>query len=313
MPETTYPTGPVPATVTRWARMARVFAPPHILGPSVNNAYGATVSGLNLTIGRGTAGVAEAWVRSFFHVHDAADRVFTVPANAHATQARIDRVVLRWDPATETATLTHLQGTPAATPVAAPITQDDLGVWDLPLWRFTVPANNGAPLTALGDERRFIDPATGGTGLTVYSTANVQNGATAASIGTLSVGLWEIEAAGDATAASVLNNIAYTTANGLTTAAAASTPNSATGSGAASFQAVSGTWVAGQYTAVATTANGQAAVVLMVSNGGTAVGPFRHRMVLRVLTPGTLNAVAQSSGAGYIMGGTRFTAVQIGT
>jgi hypothetical protein len=158
MTQTTYPTGSVPATVNRWARMARMFASTGIVGASAQNAYGATVSGLTLTIGRGTTGVAEAWVRAFFHVHDAADWVLNVPANGNATQARVDRVVLRWDPAREDVQLTHLIGTPAASPTAPPLVQDDGGVWDLPLWRFTVPANNGAPLTGLVDDRVFVAP-----------------------------------------------------------------------------------------------------------------------------------------------------------
>jgi hypothetical protein len=161
MPQTTYPTGPVPASVQRWARMARVFAPPTVIGSLAQNPYGLTVGGLNATIGRGVTGAAESWVRAFFHVLDGADWTVAVPPNAHATQARIDRIVLRWNPATEDAQLTLLQGTPAATPVPAPMTQDDAGVWDLPLWRFTVPANNGAPLTAVVDERRFFDPVVG--------------------------------------------------------------------------------------------------------------------------------------------------------
>jgi hypothetical protein len=162
MPEIAYPFGPVPATVARWARMARLFAPSAVVGPAGNNPYGATINGLTLTIGRGTAGVAEAWVGAFFHVLDAADWSVAVPANGNATQARIDRVVLRLDVAAETLRLVHVQGTPAASPVPPTLQRDPAGQWDLPLWRFTVPANNGAPLSGLTDERSWYDPTVGG-------------------------------------------------------------------------------------------------------------------------------------------------------
>jgi hypothetical protein len=160
--ETAYPLPQTPATVSRWARMARLFAASTILGTLAQNPYGLTVSGLTATIGRGTTGRAEAWVRGFMHNHDAADYVETVPPNT-AAQPRIDRYVLRLDVATETLRIVRLPGTPAASPAAPPLTQTDT-VWEQPLWRFTVPANSGAPLTALVDDRYFSDVDTGWQG-----------------------------------------------------------------------------------------------------------------------------------------------------
>jgi hypothetical protein len=157
--ETAYPFPQTPATVSRWARMARLFATSTILGSKDSNPYGATVSGLTVTIGRGTTGRAEAWLRGFMHTLDAADWVHAVPVNTDPNP-RIDRIVLRLNLTTETITLARLQGTPGATPAIPALTQTDT-LWEQPLHRFTVPGNSGAPLANLVDDRSFTDPDTG--------------------------------------------------------------------------------------------------------------------------------------------------------
>jgi hypothetical protein len=160
--ESAYPFPQTPATVSRWARMARLFGPSSVLGNKDSNPYGLTVNGLTATIGRGTSGRAEAFVRGFMHTLDAADWVHAVPANTDPNP-RIDRIVARLDLATETVTLRRLPGAPAATPAVPALTQTDT-VWDLPLWRFTVPGNSGAPLASLVDDRYFADVDTGWQG-----------------------------------------------------------------------------------------------------------------------------------------------------
>jgi hypothetical protein len=160
--QTAYPFPQTPATVSRWARMSRLFSKSTVLGNPDQNPYGLTVSGLTATIGRGTTGTAEAWVRGFMHTLDAEDHVETIPANTDPNP-RIDRYVLRLDLEAEDVTIVRLQGTPAATPAPQPLTQTDT-VWDLPLWRFTVPGNSGAPLTALVSDRYYADVDTGWQG-----------------------------------------------------------------------------------------------------------------------------------------------------
>jgi hypothetical protein len=160
--ESAYPFPQTPATVSRWARMARLFGPSSVLGNKDSNPYGLTVNGLTATVGRGTSGRAEAFVRGFMHTLDAADWSQAVPANTDPNP-RIDRIVARLSLTTETVTLARLPGTPAATPAVPPLTQTDT-VWDLPLWRFTVPGNSGAPLASLVDDRYFVDVDTGWQG-----------------------------------------------------------------------------------------------------------------------------------------------------
>lgn len=146
------------STEARWRRMARVFAQSGVVGASGDDAYAATISGLTLTISRRAAtGVAEAWVDGHMHRLVTADWAVTVPANANANP-RIDRIVLRLNGITNEIKLTHVQGTPAASPVATALTQINNGIWEVPVWRFTVPANSGAPLTGLFDERVWVGP-----------------------------------------------------------------------------------------------------------------------------------------------------------
>lgn len=107
-----------------------------------------TVSGLGITLGLG-----RAHVRGAGYERTGTAWSYTVPANTNATQARIDRLVLRRDLTAKTVAPLVLQGTPAATPAAPAVTQVEDGAWDLPLYSFTVPANSGAPLTNVVDER----------------------------------------------------------------------------------------------------------------------------------------------------------------
>jgi hypothetical protein len=107
-----------------------------------------TVSGLNITMA-----VGRAHVRGAGYERTGTAWTFAVPANTNATQARIDRLVLRRDLTAQTVVPTVIQGTPAATPTEPGLTQIEDGVWDLPLFSWTTPANSGAPLTNVVDER----------------------------------------------------------------------------------------------------------------------------------------------------------------
>lgn len=141
-----------------WGRMARLWREPGVVGSPTSGAYNLTVSGLNATISRRPGPVAaEAWVDGFMHRLVDADVTFAVPANTNANP-RVDRIVLRRDLNANTIVLTRLTGTPAASPAAPALTQIDGGVYDLPLWRFTVPGGSGTPLTGLVDDRKWIDP-----------------------------------------------------------------------------------------------------------------------------------------------------------
>lgn len=303
MAQTAWPLTATPATVARWARMARAFAASAIIGTRIENAYTATVAGLTLTIGRGTTGSAEAWVSAFYHLLDAADYVLAVPANTNPTLARMDRLVLRMDLGAETLALTHLPGTPAASPAAVTLTQTAT-VWDFPLWRFTVPANSGAPLASLIDDRVFYDPATG-AGATTYSynaaivTAQI-GGPQAAALTSpiLAPGAYEAEIVGRANANTGTAQGYLVGANGLTFATGASGDPTATASGQLEGTFYNSTTLGN--TAIRSSAAPASTTAYAPVNLADTVGaylPFRLRAAVRVLTAGSLQLNILNSNA----------------
>lgn len=109
-----------------------------------------TLNGLGWSVGLG-----RAHVRGAGYERTTSPSTGTVPANTSGT-ARIDRLVLRRDLASKTVTVVRIQGTPAASPLIPGLSIVEDGVWDTPLFRFTVPANSGTTLTGVTDERRWI-------------------------------------------------------------------------------------------------------------------------------------------------------------
>lgn len=101
------------------------------------------------------AAAGSAFVRGFFLSSTAVETIQIQPATA---QPRIDRVVARLNPATDSITLAVLPGTPAATSPAPPaLTQTDTGIWDMPLARVTVRAGTATISAAdVADERPWI-------------------------------------------------------------------------------------------------------------------------------------------------------------
>ncbi|SDG94962.1 hypothetical protein [Klenkia brasiliensis] len=74
------------------------------------------------------------------------------------TNARIDRLVIRRDPAALKAYPLILIGTPAASPVAPALTQVEAGVWDTPLFSWTLAGSSSTSISNIVDERRWIMP-----------------------------------------------------------------------------------------------------------------------------------------------------------
>lgn len=136
----------------RWYRDAHARAASGVFGTRFGDpALGdlpLTVAGLTISMGLG-----RAHVRGAGYERTGTAWSYDVPPNTDPNP-RIDRLVLRRDLATGTVAPLVLQGAPAASPVAPALSQVEDGAWDLPLFRFTVPANSGAPLTGIVDERR---------------------------------------------------------------------------------------------------------------------------------------------------------------
>lgn len=148
-------------TQAQWYRDAPTWAPTAVVGnapvSSTTGGLALTTSGLTASIGLGRAHIRGA---GYERVNTA--KGITVPSNGHASFARRDRIVVRRDTAAKTIEPILLQGTPAGTPVGPMPTRTDGTIWDLPLFSFLVPANNGTSISGVVDERVWWDA--GGTG-----------------------------------------------------------------------------------------------------------------------------------------------------
>ncbi len=100
-----------------------------------------------------------AFVRGyFFEVHTTLETLAL--SAAHATNPRIDRIVVRRDLAARTMTLAVLAGAAAATPVAPALTQTVGGVYELSLAQVRVNAAVASVNTSnITDERSFAEAA----------------------------------------------------------------------------------------------------------------------------------------------------------
>lgn len=85
------------------------------------------------------------------------DATQTISIPASSSQARIDRVVLRFNRSNNTVSVVVLQGTPASNPVAPSISRTIGGTWDIQLAQVTVAANS-VSISAVNvlDEREFV-------------------------------------------------------------------------------------------------------------------------------------------------------------
>jgi hypothetical protein len=160
MPDVFGPFDGVTWSQAQWYRDAYARGLSGVFG-SVFTSPGAgdlalTVAGLTASMGLG-----RAHVRGAGYERTGTAWSYATPPNT-AAQPRIDRLVLRRHLAAQTLTPAVLQGTPAASPVPQQLTQIEDGVWELPLFRYTVPANSGAPLTGIVDERVPVETADSG-------------------------------------------------------------------------------------------------------------------------------------------------------
>lgn len=110
-----------------------------------------SLSGLNWAVGAG-----RAMVRGAGFSRDAAAGA-AATANTHSTWSRRDRIVLRRDRAAGTVAPVRIQGTPASSPSAPDISEDEDGQWDLKLFSFLVPPASGTATSGVVDERVWIE------------------------------------------------------------------------------------------------------------------------------------------------------------
>lgn len=142
---------------TNWYRSAPAWAPSGVIdtpaaSPSTGS-LGITFSALTPTLSAG-----RAWVRgALYELAGGAKTLSAISTNTNASLDRRDRIVLRRDLSAKTVSLVALTGTPASSPAAPALAQDETGQWDLPLFSFLVPRGSGTTITGIIDERVFID------------------------------------------------------------------------------------------------------------------------------------------------------------
>ncbi|QGZ53372.1 hypothetical protein GPZ77_34670 (plasmid) [Streptomyces sp. QHH-9511] len=135
------------ATELQWSRMARRWG-----GDGVH-ATDQTATALKVTAsGTTTVAVApgRAFVNGFYYDLDATKNL-SVTANAGGA-ARLDLVVLRADQTANSVTAQYKTG--GATP--PPLTQDEAGVWEIPLAQCTVAAGSSVVTAANVADRRYL-------------------------------------------------------------------------------------------------------------------------------------------------------------
>ncbi|MFF7254785.1 tail fiber domain-containing protein [Streptomyces microflavus] len=141
---TSYPFDGQAVTETQFSQMFREFQDSGVVasfgGPGFTVTSG---TGMNLNVSSGLA-----FVRGFM-VQSTATEVVTVPAAG--SSARVDRVVLRADPALNSIVLAVKQGTAGSTTPPA-LTQTDTGIFELALAHVTVNASSTS--IAAGDITR---------------------------------------------------------------------------------------------------------------------------------------------------------------
>lgn len=134
---------------TDWQKMARRFRQTGVIGGYLSQ-LAASADGSALSVSVATGG---AFVEGFYYENDAP---LAVPlAAANATNPRIDTIIVRLDRTANTAVLDKVTGTPAASPVAATLSQTD-SLYELPLANVLVPAAAGVIVAGNVTDRRSI-------------------------------------------------------------------------------------------------------------------------------------------------------------
>ncbi|MGW0705082.1 tail fiber domain-containing protein [Streptomyces sp. NPDC002643] len=130
---TSYPFDAQAVTETQFSQMFREFQESGIVASFGGSGFTVTAgTGMNLNVSSGLAFVRGHMVQS------TATEVATIPAAS--TSIRVDRVILRLDPALNSIVIAVKQGTAGSTTPPA-LTQTDTGIYEIALAQVTVNAN----------------------------------------------------------------------------------------------------------------------------------------------------------------------------
>jgi len=134
MAETYWPFANIDTTTTQFSQWSRN------IGEGVKGSFNTTdlkvtAPGTGMTVSVATG---QAMIRGHYYYNTTAATLAITTANA--TNPRIDAVVVNLDPSVNSAVLTVVAGTPAASPVAPTLTQTDGAVYQFLLATVLVPA-----------------------------------------------------------------------------------------------------------------------------------------------------------------------------
>lgn len=153
---TSYPFDSQSITETDYSRLFREFKENGVADGVGGSAFSAYADGTGMTV---KVSPGFAIVRGHA-IYSTATEVLTIAASN--TSARVDRVVLKLDPAANSITLVVKTGTAgSSTPPA--LTQTDTGIWEFPLATVSVGANvTSIAASAVQGERKFLGNSVGG-------------------------------------------------------------------------------------------------------------------------------------------------------
>lgn len=153
MAQSSFPFEGIDTTETQFSQWARHF------NSGVNDV--PTGTALEVSAGTGLAvdvAAGQAMVRGHYYINTAVEALALTVADA--TNDRIDLVVLRLDPVSNSIVLAVKTGTPAGSPVAPSLVQTDGGIFEQALAEVLVPATAGVPGT-ITDAREFMGTRVG--------------------------------------------------------------------------------------------------------------------------------------------------------
>jgi len=152
---TSYPFDSTAVTETDYSRLFREFQSTGVADGVGGTSLYTYADGTGMTV-KVNAGFA---IVRGHAIYSTATETLTIAASG--TASRVDRVVLKLDPAANSITLAVKTGSAGSTPPA--LTQTDAGIWEMTLARVTVGANvTSISAASVQGERKFIGNTVGG-------------------------------------------------------------------------------------------------------------------------------------------------------
>jgi hypothetical protein len=133
MAQTSYPFDGIETTETQYTQFFKELQDTGVIGDGSALSCSADGTTLKVKVQPGLA-----IVRGHVYESTSVEEIELPPGTS---QPRIDTIVLRLDPNTDSILLNYIKGEPAATPVSPPRTKTDAGIYELPLADVRISSN----------------------------------------------------------------------------------------------------------------------------------------------------------------------------